>query len=95
MNPMSVPDRLAKNLFVTDDEAPHIEIDNSVADKSGLYRAVAVCPARVYSVAADGDVEADPAACLECGACLAVCPPGNGLTWFYPRGGFGVQYREG
>ena len=33
-------------------------------------------------------------ACLECGTCLAVAAPGA-LTWHYPRGGFGVQFREG
>ena len=34
------------------------------------------------------------AACLECGACLAVADPGA-LTWRYPRGGMGVRFRLG
>ena len=38
-------------------------------------------------------VVADDAACLECGACLAVAP--QTLGWHYPRGGFGVRFREG
>ena len=95
MKPPSVPDRLAKNLFVTDEEEPHIQIDNSVADKTLLYHAGAACPAKVYTIAPNGDVHADPAACLECGTCLAVCPSGHGLVWFYPRGGYGVTFREG
>lgn len=95
MKPLSVSDRLAKNVFVTDEDDPHITIDNTVADKTRLYLAVAACPAKVYTISADGSVCADSAACLECGTCLAVCPPGNGLTWHYPRGGFGVSFREG
>jgi ferredoxin-like protein FixX len=34
------------------------------------------------------------AACLECGTCKAMAAPGA-LTWHYPRGGFGIAYREG
>ena len=30
--------------------------------------------------------------CLECGTCL-ICCDDRALTWTYPRGGFGVQYR--
>jgi ferredoxin like protein len=41
-----------------------------------------------------GKVLVEYAACLECGTCLAVAAPGS-LTWHYPRGGFGIQYREG
>ncbi len=55
---------------------------------------IAVCPARVYSREADGTITAEYAACLECGACLAVAAEGT-LDWHYPRGGFGVQFREG
>ena len=31
-----------------------------------------ICPAKVYSVEADGTVGVEYAACLECGTCLAV-----------------------
>ena len=34
------------------------------------------------------------AACLECGTCLAVAPAGV-LRWHYPRGGYGIAFREG
>jgi ferredoxin like protein len=42
----------------------------------------------------DGSIGIEYAACLECGTCLAVAPAGV-LTWHYPRGGFGVSFREG
>ena len=34
------------------------------------------------------------AACLECGTCLAMAPKGV-LKWHYPRGSFGIMFREG
>ena len=55
---------------------------------------VRVCPAHVFSEAPDGSIVVQHAACLECGTCLAVAAPGS-LRWHYPRGGFGVVYREG
>ena len=55
---------------------------------------VQVCPAHVYSEEPDGTISVEYAACLECGTCLAVAPPGT-LTWHYPRGGMGVVFREG
>ena len=45
-------------------------------------------------VQADGTISVEYAACLDCGTCLAVAPPGV-LEWHYPRGGFGVSYRGG
>ena len=42
----------------------------------------------------DGNISVECAACLECGTCLAVAAPGA-LKWHDPRGGFGVQFREG
>ena len=42
----------------------------------------------------EATISVEYAACLECGTCLAVAPPGT-LTWHYPRGGMGVVFREG
>lgn len=94
MRTTTVPERLAANRFVLDEEESHIEIDQELARSTGTdRRIIAVCPAGVYSMQ-DGRVVADYAACLECGTCLAVAAPGA-LTWHYPRGGFGVSFREG
>ena len=75
-------------------------IDLSVGSVVGLSGAVAaqllvrICPAHVYTEEADGSVGFTAAACLECGTCLAVAPEGA-LSWHYPRGGFGVAFRQG
>ncbi len=91
----SVPERLARLAFQLDEESSHIEVDQAAARATGAAELLArVCPAHVYRVEADGTVGVEYAACLECGTCLAVAPPGV-LRWRYPRGGFGVSYREG
>ena len=90
----TVPERLGADRFVLDEEESHIQLDQELCRTTGTgRRIIAVCPAGVYSEQ-DGQIVADYAACLECGTCLAVASPGA-LTWTYPRGGFGVSYREG
>jgi len=92
---LTVTERLARNVFETDEEESHIRVNQDVARAAGAARIlVAVCPARVYSEEPDGSIGVEYAACLECGTCLAVAPPGS-LEWHYPRGGFGVAFREG
>jgi ferredoxin like protein len=91
----TVPDRLAANSYTTDEEESHIRIDQDLARSTGSgLRIIAVCPAKVYTQEADGTISAEHAACLECGACLAVADPGV-LEWRYPRGGMGISFREG
>jgi ferredoxin like protein len=91
----TVTDRLARDQFELDEEQTHIEVNQEVAAATGAGALLAaVCPAHVYAVEDDGTISVEYAACLECGTCLAVAPPGS-LSWHYPRGGFGVAYREG
>lgn len=90
-----IPDRLAANSYLTDEEESHIRIDQELARSTGTGdRIIAVCPAKVYTREADGTISAEYAACFECGACLAVADPGA-LSWRYPRGGMGIAFREG
>jgi ferredoxin like protein len=91
----SVPQRLGLLAFHLDEECPHIEVDQDAARATGAAALLErVCPAHVYRAEPDGSIGVTYAACLECGTCLAVAPPGV-LRWHYPRGGFGVTYREG
>ena len=91
----TVNQRLAGNVYEVDEGNSHIEVNQEVARRTGTGRLlVRVCPAHVYAEEADGSIGVEYAACLECGACLAVAPPGT-LTWRHPAGGCGVAYREG
>lgn len=91
----SVAEKLARDSYTTDEEFSHISIDQELARRTGTGKLlVAVCPAHVYTEEADGSISIEYAACLECGTCLAVAAPGV-LEWRYPRGGFGVEFREG
>jgi ferredoxin like protein len=85
---------LATNRFQPDEEESHIVVDQELCRTTGTGKAIiAVCPAGVYSEH-NGEIMVEYAACLECGTCRAVATPGA-LTWRYPRGGFGVTFREG
>lgn len=95
MKPPSVPERLAKNRFELDEGENHIEVNQEVVKATGCGKTIVnCCSAHVYSEEADGSLSVEYAACLECGTCLAVAAPGA-LKWHYPRGGFGIQFREG
>jgi ferredoxin like protein len=91
----AVIERLDRNRFEPDGEHSHIEVDQAAAKAAGVGALlVRICPANVYSVQADGAIGVTYQACLECGTCMAVAPPGT-LRWHYPDGGMGVAYREG
>ena len=91
----TVPERLARNRYALDEGVSHIEVDQDVIRSTGVGELlIRACPAHVFSKAPDGSIVVQHAACLECGTCLAIAPP-EALRWHYPRGGFGVLYREG
>lgn len=95
LNLGTVTDRLARNTYNLDESASHIAVDQEAARATGAGQVlVLVCPAHVYTMSPDGTVGVNDAACLECGTCLAVAPPGV-LQWHYPAGGAGIAYREG
>ena len=84
--PESVSERLTANIYEVDEEESHISIDQELAKATGAGKLLErVCPAHVYI---------EYAACLECGTCLAVAPPGV-LKWHYPRSMMGISYRQG
>ena len=94
MSPLSVPGLLALNRFELDEGHSHIRVDNEICEERCAQRScLTVCPADVYSEH-EGNIISDFAACLECGSCVIACVP-EALSWHYPRGGQGVQYRYG
>lgn len=91
---MSIEAKLGLNVFKIDQE-PHVTISQEICQKKCQMRyCLHICPASVYTLDRQGDVQAEYEGCLECGTCLIACPY-DALTWHYPRAGYGVQYRFG
>jgi len=92
---VDVAEKLTKNAIKQDGES-HILIDEEACRTRCTERyCVRVCPAALYEWNAEADrMVVEFAGCLECGTCLVACRE-DALSWRYPRGGCGVQYRYG
>ena len=89
---MKVEEKLGHDVFKVDKEG-HIRIDTEICrTKCKPKYCLFVCPAKVYTLAQNGDVHPAPDGCLECGACVIACLE-EALNWHYPKAGYGVQYR--
>jgi len=89
---MTVDAKLGLDVFKLDDE-PHIEVDHEVCRAVCAKKVcLTVCPADLYELDDEGGVTVNWEGCLECGTCLLCCEP-EALSWKYPRGEYGVQYR--
>lgn len=91
----TAPALLGLNRFNVDEEQPHIVLNKEICvkcqDKPCLY----VCPAVLYKLDKNGDVNFDYVGCLECGTCRVMCQNKGIEKWVYPRGTFGVSFRFG
>lgn len=85
--------KLGLNVF-KEIEHFHIEINPGREDDSRLLYGVLTCPAGLYSVNDESKVELSVDGCLECGTCKIACGD-EVLSWRYPKGASGVQYRFG
>jgi ferredoxin like protein len=91
---MRIEAKLGLDAFKLDDRS-HITINQEACrTRCELKPCLVVCPADLYSVSANGEMQVDYEGCLECGTCMVVCPEGA-LEWVYPRAGLGVHYRFG
>ncbi|KYH27351.1 putative thiazole biosynthetic enzyme [Halalkalicoccus paucihalophilus] len=103
IEPPSLADRIGELTYDTDVGNPHIELLDSSVEASGA--AVTACPVsardfgggcyREEVVKTNGDeerlVSLDTQPCVECGTCAIVAD----TRWEHPRGGKGVEFREG
>ncbi|WP_293030430.1 FAD-dependent monooxygenase [Natronococcus sp.] len=101
--PPSLEERIGELTYDTDVGNPHIELLDESTEASGA--AVYACPVsaeefgggcyRTERVKTNGDEETlvslDTQPCVECGTCAIVAD----TAWEHPRGGKGVEYREG
>lgn len=91
--PIGLKAKLGLDVFKHDSEF-HISIVPGMAGDMRLRRAILVCPAGLYSLNENKEVELNQDGCLECGTCRLACGP-EVLSWYYPNGGAGVQFRFG
>ncbi|TYL39358.1 flavoprotein [Natronococcus pandeyae] len=103
VEPPSLEARIGGLTYDTDVGNPHIELldDSAAASEAAVY----ACPVsaddfgggcyRTEQVQTNGDEETvvslDTQPCVECGTCAIVAD----TAWEHPRGGKGVEYREG
>ena len=94
MKKMTIYDKLALDLFHTDEENAHIQINKACKDEAEIRKVVLACPAGCYKYI-DGEVQFSHLGCLECGTCRVLSMGKLIEDWHYPEGSFGVSYREG
>ena len=88
---LEVQTKLDTTLFNCDVES-HIKLDESSCANCKERPCLNACPANLFSLTDDGtEMMYSHEGCLECGTCYLICPH---LTWNYPRGGYGVMYRQ-
>ncbi|AXR77974.1 FAD-dependent monooxygenase [Natrarchaeobaculum sulfurireducens] len=103
VEPPTLEERIGDLTYDTDVGNPHIDLEDESSEASGA--AVYACPVsaedfgggcyRSEEVKRNGTAETvvslDTQPCVECGTCAVVAD----TTWEHPRGGKGVEYREG
>ena len=91
---MKVEEKIALDAIKNDKES-HIRLDQRKCSECKEQWCVAVCPGHLYSLNAEtGEMTVEYAGCLECGTCRIACVRGS-VSWDYPKGECGVQYRYG
>jgi len=94
MKKMSIDDKLAVNLFNTDDHHSHIDVDLECKDIDEIMKLVLACPAGCYKYI-DGNFSFSHLGCLECGTCRVLSHDKIVKAWNHPESGVGVSFRQG
>ncbi|HZT09137.1 MAG TPA: 4Fe-4S dicluster domain-containing protein [Chloroflexota bacterium] len=91
-----VEEKLYNVRFKTDEAQSHLVItDAALCARCTDKPCTVFCPVSVYKwEPADRKISVGYEKCVECGACRIGCPYYN-IEWRYPKGGFGVQYKNG
>jgi ferredoxin like protein len=91
---MKVEEKIALDAVKNDRES-HIKLNQAECARCRERWCIAVCPGHLYSFNTEtGEMVVEFAGCLECGSCKIACTKGA-ITWDYPRGECGIQYRFG
>lgn len=76
------------------DSQPHITVNAAICQDCPVRACVYVCPANLFVPLDDGGILFNYEECFECGTCYIACNQEGAISWSYPRGGFGVTFRE-
>ena len=88
-----VDGRLATVRFRVDTQA-HIQVNNEICRDCSTHACVYVCPANLFTLLSDGTILFNYEQCFECGTCYVACNREGAISWTYPKGGYGVSFRE-
>lgn len=94
MKKMKIEDKLALDIFHTDEENSHIDVDRDYTDYTEIRKLLLACPAECYKYI-DGKMSFSHLGCLECGTCRVISKGKIVKGWNHPIGEIGVTYRHG
>jgi ferredoxin like protein len=94
VSPMKIEEKIALDAIKNDKES-HIKLDQEICKNCKERFCIYACPGHLYSQSEEtGEMVVEFAGCLECGTCKIACIYGS-VSWEYPKGEYGVQYRYG
>lgn len=76
------------------DETAHITVNADICRNCSVRSCVYVCPANLFVPLDDGGILFNYEQCFECGTCYIACNQEGAIQWNYPKGGYGVTFRE-
>ena len=91
---MKVQDKLGKDRFKVR-ETSHIVVEKQIKDMELAKKLCLACPAGLYSIDAEGNLNFSHLGCLECGTCRIACGGTIVEKWVNPGPTMGVEYRFG
>ncbi len=94
MKKMSIDDKLGLDMFRTDEEESHIQVDLEFTDEAEIRKLLLACPAECYKYI-DGKLSFSHLGCLECGTCRVLSHGKIVKSWNHPHGEIGVSFRQG
>jgi ferredoxin like protein len=91
---IKIEEKIALDAIKNDKES-HIRLDQNLCKTCKERFCIYACPGHLYSQSEEtGEMVVEYAGCLECGTCKIACIYGS-VSWEYPKGEYGVQYRYG
>jgi ferredoxin like protein len=90
---MTIEDRLYKTRYRCDHVSHLVIKDMEVCRACKEKPCTTFCPASVYSFD-ENMIKVGFEGCFECGTCRIGCPYGN-IQWNFPKGGYGVCFKNG